>query len=255
MVEAALLAADDPTVGSATVATPGPTCAHCLKARSVQHTVPMGALLPPRNVAALRAERADIVGHRSAVIALNEQWLVDAEVRNTRRTLLRMARRRTKIPSLGFLDADFLSAADLQTVQRAVIDAAVGIGRAAAADLQVYDARTQSLLIAHQHGLGTEFLAFFASVARSTPSACAVAWATRAPVVIDHVARSPIFAGQPTLEPMVDAGSRAVASYPLLGPGGAVAGVLSFHYRKAPTEWGDPALVASGAQAALAVLS
>ena len=61
---------------------------------------------------------------------------------------------------------------------------------------------------------------------------------TSRPVLVDNIARSAIFVGQPTLEPMFDAGSRAVHSYPLLASPDDVVGVLSFHYREREPEPG-----------------
>jgi hypothetical protein len=167
--------------------------------------------------AALQAERTEMLRHHSRVIAQNEQWLVDAEVRETRRALLRVARLHTRLPALGFLDADFLALADRSTVLRAIIDAAVGVGGAAAADLQLCDPEAGTLRIAEQRGFGAPFLAFFADVGPGTPSACATAWSTRAPVVVDQVTRSPIFAGHLT-------GGRVVpaARFGRCGGGGAV---------------------------------
>ena len=219
------------------------------------HTVTVRPVVISKGAVALRAERTEMLRHRSLVIAQSEQWFVDAEVRETRRALLRMARLHTKLPALGFLDVDFLALADRSTVLRAIIDAAVGVGGAAAADLQMCDPEAGMLRIAEQRGFSAPFLAFFAHVGPGTPSACAAAWSTRAPVVVDQVTRSPIFAGHPTLEAMVDAGSRAVASYPLLGSGDAVAGVLSFHYPKPPADNARAALIARGAASALALLS
>jgi hypothetical protein len=182
-----------------------------------------------RSAAAVREQRRDVLRRQVAVLGQNEQWLVDFEVRATRRALRELARQRTALPVLGFLDADFASGVDRQALYAAILDAAVDVGGAASADLQLYDTDTDTLRIADQRGFGPQFLAFFASVGRSTPSACALALATGAPVVVDRIADSPIFAGRPTLEPLMDAGSRAVASYPLVRPGGAVAGVLSLH--------------------------
>jgi GAF domain-containing protein len=121
--------------------------------------------------------------------------------------------------------------------------------------LVLCDPEAGTLWIAEQRGFSAPFLAFFAHVGPGTPSACAAAWSTRAPVVVDQVTRSPVFAGHPTLEALIDAGPRAVASYPLLGPGHAVAGVLSFHYPKPPTDDARAAMVARGAASALALLS
>jgi hypothetical protein len=65
-------------------------------------------------------------------------------------------------------------------VYRAIIDAAVGLSGAVSVDLQVYDDDTDSRRIADHRGFDAQFLAFFADVRRSTPSACAVAWPTGA---------------------------------------------------------------------------
>jgi hypothetical protein len=73
-------------------------------------------------------------------------------------------------------------------------------------------------------------------------------------VIVDRVERSPIFAGQSSLEPLLAVGSRAVASYPLLRPGGGVVGVLSFHYPKPPAERAPAAVVSRGAATAVSRL-
>jgi hypothetical protein len=108
------------------------------------------------------------------------------------------------------------------------------------------DARVLRLVA--QHGFSSGFLAFFAAIGVAQPTACAAAFASRRPVLVDDVTRSSaIFVGQPTVEPMLDAGSRAVHSYPLLASPDDAVGVLSFHYRERAPEPGAVELVVHSA--------
>jgi GAF domain-containing protein len=159
-------------------------------------------------------------------------------------------RRRGGTDAAAFCDPDFLAVADLPTVHRAILDAAVTVAGAASADLQLYDRAAGVLRIAAHHGFHPRFLTFFATVAAGQPTACATALATRQPVLVDDVTRSPIFAGQSTLEAMLDAGSRAVYSYPLIARGDII-GVLSVHHRKSTAHHGTAGLVADSAAWAL----
>jgi hypothetical protein len=66
-----------------------------------------------------------------------------------------------------------------------------------------------------------------------------------------HLARSPIFTDETSLRAVLDAGSRAVYSYPLLS-GGRVLGVLSFHHLRPVAHDDGAGLVAYSAAHALA---
>jgi hypothetical protein len=147
------------------------------------------------------------------------------------------------------LDEDFLAVADRPTIYQAIVGVAVAAGRAASVDLQLYDRKARVLRLVAQHGFSSRFLAFFAAVGVAQPTACAAAFASCRPVLVDDVTRSAIFVGEPTMEPMLDAGSRAVHSYPLLASPDAVVGVLSFHYReRAPQPGAVEPVVYSAAQ-------
>jgi hypothetical protein len=177
------------------------------------------------------AEHRRVMEQQARIQARHEQRLLDAEVRATRRALMEALRRRAGPDVVAFLDEDFLTVADSPTVYRAVLDAAVTVGGAESADLQLQE-RAGVLSIVAQHGFSAEFLAFFATVDPAQPTACAKALATRQPVLVDDVRGSTIFSGQPTLKPLVEAGTRSVHSYPLVTSVGDVLGVLSFHYRE-----------------------
>jgi hypothetical protein len=178
-----------------------------------------------------------------------QQRIIDAEVRATRHTLLRAVRRRGGTHAVTFLDEDFLAVADTPAIYEAIVDAAVTVGGASTADLQLYDPGAAGLRMAAHRGFPADFLAFFAVVDAAQPTACAQALVTRAPVLVDEVSRSPIFAGRSIRERLLDAGTRSVQSYPLLAPDGAVLGVLSFHGRQAlPRASGAEAVARCAAQ-------
>jgi hypothetical protein len=51
-------------------------------------------------------------------------------------------------------------------------------------------------------------------------------------VTVADVVSSPIFAGTPALDVMVEAGARAVQSTPLIGSSGRLLGMFSTHYHR-----------------------
>jgi GAF domain-containing protein len=196
------------------------------------------------------AEHRRVMEQQARIQAQHEQRLIDAEVRSSRRALIGALRRRAGPDVVALLDEDFLTVADSPTIYRAVLDAAVTVGGAESADLQLQE-RAGVLSIVTQHGFSAEFLAFFATVDAAQPTACAKALATRRPVLVDDVRGSTIFAGQPTLKPLVEAGTRSVHSYPLITSGEDVIGILSFHYRKSAPASGRAELVARCAAEAM----
>lgn len=195
---------------------------------------PEGRRVRPVDLTRVTADRLRAVQQRRRVQASLEQRLIDAEVDETRRALLEGVRRHVGRDTIAFCDPDFLGVADLPTLYRAVLDAAVTAGRAERVDLQRYDRGRGVLRIAAQHGFGAEFLEYFAAVGSREPAACAAALAGRRPVAVDDVTTHEIFRGRPTMARMLDAGSRAVLSYPLTAGAGDVLGVLSFHYGGPP---------------------
>jgi hypothetical protein len=196
------------------------------------------------------AEHRRVMEQQARIRARHEQRLLDAEVRATRRAFMEALRRRAGPDVVALLDEDFLTVADSPTVYRAVLEAAVTVGRAASADLQLQE-RDGVLSIVAQHGFSPEFLACVATVDAGQPTACAKALATRRPVLVDDVRGSAIFSGQPTLKPLVEAGTRSVYSYPLVTSVGDVLGVLSFHYRESAPASCRAGLVARCAAEAL----
>ncbi|MBB4905470.1 GAF domain-containing protein [Actinophytocola algeriensis] len=198
-------------------------------------------------------KRHEAVRQRERMVAGQQQLLIDTEIRTTRQALLRGARRRGGSSAAVLFDSEFLTVADPTSLTQAVVAAALTV--ADSCDLQLLDPHDNSLRITAHHGFTPAFLRFFAHVGPTTPSACGRALSTGRPALVEDVAHSPIFTGRPTLEAMMDVGTRAVASYPLHATDGTVLGVLSLHHRRPHPPRDDCVLVARGAALALTQLS
>jgi signal transduction histidine kinase/DNA-binding response OmpR family regulator len=120
---------------------------------------------------------------------------------------------------------------------QAIVDAAIAITGADKANLQVLDPASGGLRIIAHRGFDPPFLAFFDDV-RNDASACRAAHKSAQRIVVEDVSRSEIFAGQPSLTVLLDAGVHAVQSIPLLSARGNVLGMLSIHFcrRHSPSE-------------------
>jgi GAF domain-containing protein len=197
------------------------------------------------------AQRRQSAARRAQIAFALQQARVDKEVRATRLALLREARKRAGEATAVLFDTEFLALADEPAVFHAILQAALYSAAADSCDLQLLDRQDGRLRIRAQHGFTDSFLTAFDAVTTKDPTACAVALAIRKPVLVHDIISSPIFTGQPTLPPMLEAGTRAVASYPLFDGDPQVIGVLSFHYRRPSFERGNLDLVALGAATAL----
>jgi anti-anti-sigma factor len=112
---------------------------------------------------------------------------------------------------------------------------AMEVSGADAGNAQVVDPASGALRIVAEQGFQREFLDFF-EIVHDEESACGTALAAGEPVWVPDVARSPIFAGTPALDVMLNAGSRAVASLPVLADDGRVIAMISVHHHR-PTAW------------------
>jgi len=109
-----------------------------------------------------------------------------------------------------------------------ILDAAIAMTGADMGNLQLIDDASGSL----ERGCNERFLRFFASVAVDENSACAAALASGRRIIVEDVTKSEIFAGQPALAVMVQAGARAVQSTPLVSSAGVTLGMISTHFRR-----------------------
>lgn len=126
---------------------------------------------------------------------------------------------------------------DVVAICTAAIDSAMRLDRADMGNAQLFDPHTRSLRIIAQDGFNREFLEFF-EIVDDDDSACGSALNSRRSVWVPDTATSPIFAGAPALDVMLDAGSRAVASVPVISPRGRLTAMISTHHKHRPA-WTD----------------
>ena len=84
-------------------------------------------------------------------------------------------------------------------------------------------------------GFKNNFLEFF-EIVDDDESACGTALNSGRSVWVPDTAASTIFVGTPALDVMLDAGSRAVASVPILSPRGRLIAMISTHHNRRQ-EW------------------
>ncbi len=118
---------------------------------------------------------------------------------------------------------------------REAVAEAIGVTGADMGNAQLVDPATGALRIVAQQGFDRDFLNFF-EIVHDEESACGTALAAGKPVWVPEVARSPIFAGTPAMDAMLDAGSRAVASVPVRAEDGHVMAMISVHCHQ-PAAW------------------
>lgn len=126
-----------------------------------------------------------------------------------------------------------MAPSDVATILDEALEGAMRIADGQFADAQFADPGGGLRIVAHR-GLSDSFLDFFAIV-DGDDSACAVAGTTGRPVWVRNVDTSRIFRGTPASQVMRDAGANAVASVPIIVPGGII-GMISV-LRKAKTDW------------------
>jgi two-component sensor histidine kinase len=109
------------------------------------------------------------------------------------------------------------------------IEAAITIVGADKGNIQVFDAASNSLVVAAHRGFAEPFLTFFKHV-RDHASSCAAAVQANNQVIIEDVLNSEIFVGQQSQAVLIDAGVRAVVSTPLMSSNGTLVGMISTYY-------------------------
>ncbi len=111
------------------------------------------------------------------------------------------------------------------------IDAAITIVGADKGNIQLFEAGSNSLVIAAHSGFAEPFLTFFKQV-RDDVTACGAAMRTRNQVIVEDVLESDIFVGCELRAVLINAGVRAVVFTPLLSSDGTSMGMISTHYIK-----------------------
>jgi len=114
-----------------------------------------------------------------------------------------------------------------------IIETAIVITQADKGNIQLLDGKSGILEIAAQRGFEEPFLEFFAAIRSEEASVCAAAAVRSAQrVIVEDVTQSDIFAGQPSLRVLLDAGVRAVQSTPIMTGTGHLLGTISTHFSK-----------------------
>jgi signal transduction histidine kinase len=112
-----------------------------------------------------------------------------------------------------------------------ILRAAIDITGADKGNIQLFNAGTNYLKIASQHGFNKQFLTFFAKVRVDEAAVSGRALRSAERVVVEDVTQSEIFAGQPSLNVVLKAGVRAIQSTPLISSEGKMLGLLSTHFK------------------------
>jgi signal transduction histidine kinase len=150
-----------------------------------------------------------------------------------------LARDLKSMTRLNDLVARLVHAQDLDSALHEVLDAAISLMDADKGNIQLFDARHQTLRIAAQRGFDEGFLRYFSEVDGDHESACGRALRLGHRVVIPDLTSEPL--SSPLRRVADETGYRAVQSTPLLGQNGSPMGMLSTHWRQ-PTQPSEQAL-------------
>ena len=118
---------------------------------------------------------------------------------------------------------------ELDECLQSTIDAAITLVGADKGTIQVFDATSNSFVIAVHRGFAEPFLTFFKHV-YDNAAACTGATKTKKQVIVEDVLSSDIFIGHRSQAVLIDAGVRAAVSTPLISSNGTLMGVISAHY-------------------------
>ena len=122
---------------------------------------------------------------------------------------------------------------DFETCLDEIVATAIAIANADKGNIQLLDVESGMLRIAAQRGFGEPFLKFFAEVAAGEAATCGAALHTAGRILVPDITRSEIFAGQPSLDVLLNEGLRSVQSTPVISSSGQVFGMISTHFREA----------------------
>jgi signal transduction histidine kinase/ActR/RegA family two-component response regulator len=110
-----------------------------------------------------------------------------------------------------------------------ILNVAIEISGADKGNIQLLDNETGTLRLVTQRGFDEPFLEFFASV-NDADTACGLAMQSQQRVIIEDITKSQTYVGQPSMQPMLEAGVRAVQSMPLISSTGNLLGMVSTHF-------------------------
>jgi PAS domain S-box-containing protein len=138
----------------------------------------------------------------------------------------------TAMRQLHEISTHLLQQDELPSLLEKILSAAISIAGADKGTLQLVDPASGALKIFAQTGFGKAFLDFFDTVRDGSGASCGESMRRKKRVVIADVRQSPIFAGYPGLEVLVEAGVLAVQSTPIITRSGTLLGIISTHWRQ-----------------------
>ncbi|WP_161821480.1 PAS domain S-box protein [Sporotomaculum syntrophicum] len=145
-------------------------------------------------------------------------------------TELKQAEQGYAMSRLDKISTSYVNNSDLPAILGDILELAIDFTGADMGNIQLLEAESGSLRIMAYRGFKQPFLDYFAVVEQETGcSGTALQRGER--VIVEDVTRSPIFAGTPALEVMLQAGARAVQSTPLISRSGIIVGMLSTYLR------------------------
>jgi PAS domain S-box-containing protein len=185
---------------------------------------------------AIRDTSGRIVGLRGTVQDITDRKQAEEKLRRAEERAAADLEAMTLLQEVGAAcaRADVTEQACLERI----LDAAITLLGADKGNIQRWDAAAGTLRIVAQRGFEREFLDFFAEVNGEAAAACGAAMRAGQRRIIPDVTRSELFALQPALRVLLNAGVRAVQSTPLIAATGRVLGMISTHFAQphAPTE-------------------
>jgi two-component system CheB/CheR fusion protein len=113
-----------------------------------------------------------------------------------------------------------------------ILATALWIADADKGNIQLYDDVSGTLDLVVHRGLPPRFVQFFEHVGGDDAATCGASFRTGERVAAEDVTTSPVFAGQPALDVLLDAGIRAVQSTPLRSSHGVIIGMISTHWSR-----------------------
>jgi anti-sigma B factor antagonist len=132
-------------------------------------------------------------------------------------------------------DSDLAAAEEITPILDAAIGLAMRIAESDRSTAELRDPRTGGLRIVAQRGFNRPVLESFEIMSDGESIGGTVLLGGQSVWVAD-MARSSILAGSPALDVLLDAGVRAMTSWPAMSSDGQLIAVLSL-YRRLPTDW------------------
>jgi PAS domain-containing protein len=134
------------------------------------------------------------------------------------------------IKLLQKLSNRFVRGDKLETLLGEIVETAIACAGADFGSIQLLDPTTGDLRIVAHRGFPSWWIDFW-NEASKNQGCCGAALERGNRVIVEDVARDPIFVGTPALGILLRAGVRAVQSTPLVSRSGRLLAMLSTHYR------------------------